>query len=147
MYLETKYLGKMDIAADKIILFESGIPGFLEEKEFVLLDIPGQEIMQMLQSLHTPDVAFFITNPHHFYTDYTFTLDNSIVEALHIEKKEEIAILSIMTVREPIQASTINLKAPIIINNRTKLGKQLILNDGPYSMKATIALPEQEGSD
>lgn len=147
MLLETKYLGKMDIEENKIILFEAGIPGFLEEKEFVLLDIPGQEIMQMLQSLHTPDIAFFITNPHNFYADYTFTLDESIVEALHIENKEEIAILSIMTVREPLQASTINLKAPIIINNRTKLGKQLILNGDQYDMKATITLSEQEGSD
>lgn len=147
MLLETKYLGEMEIAEEKIVYFESGIPGFSDEKEFVLLDIPDQDVLQMLQSLHTPNLAFFITNPHHFYADYRFALEESVIKALQIKAERDLAILSIMTVKEPLQQSTINLQAPIIINYRTMLGKQIILKDEQYSMKASIVFSQHEGGE
>lgn len=33
MIIHTKYHGQMNIKEEQIILFESGIPGFLEEKQ------------------------------------------------------------------------------------------------------------------
>lgn len=145
MLIETKYFGKMEIEGDKVISFESGIPGFLHEKQFVLLDIPGNDLLQILQSLNGPDLAFFITNPHHFYRNYAFSLEDNVIEALQISSENDVAVLSIMTVKEPFQTSTINLQAPIIINNRTKLGKQIILKEEQFSMHASISLPHEEG--
>lgn len=143
MLIETKYLGEMNINEEKIIFFETGIPGFLDEKEFIILDIPDNDVLQLLQSLRTPNLAFFITNPHQFDEAYHFTLTDSVLETLQITSEKEIVILSIMTINEPFQASTINLQAPIIINSRRRLGKQVILNDDRYSMKAAIAFSNQ----
>lgn len=140
MKIETKYLGEMEIDESKIIHFESGLPGFLDEKSFVVLDIPGNNVLQILQSVTTPELAFIVTNPHYFYEDYEFKLEDSIVELLGIKKKEEIVVMSILTVRDPFPTSTINLKAPLIINWANKRGKQVVLNDEKYSMKASISL-------
>lgn len=140
MKIETKYLGEMEIDESKIIHFESGLPGFLDEKSFVVLDIPGNDVLQILQSVTTPELAFIVTNPHYFYEDYEFKLEDSIVELLGIKKKEEIVVMSILTVRDPFPTSTINLKAPLIINWANKRGKQVVLNDEKYSMKASISL-------
>ena len=140
MKIETKYLGEMEIDESKIIHFESGLPGFLDEKSFVVLDIPGNDVLQILQSVTTPELAFIVTNPHYFYEDYEFKLEDSIVELLGIKKKEEIVVMSILTVRDPFPTSTINLKAPLIINWANKRGKQIVLNDEKYSMKASISL-------
>lgn len=144
MLVETKYLGEMEIDEEKIIQFASGLPGFQDETKFVVLDIPGNELLQILQSIETPDLAFFVTSPHYFYKDYTFKLDEHIVEALKITNQKEVVILSIMTIKEPFSSSTINLQAPIIINSAAKSGKQFILNDEKYTMQAGISLPTRE---
>jgi|SRR5690625_80037 len=148
MLIETKYFGEMEIDEEKVIHFDSGIPGFLDEKEFIILDIPGNEVIQIMQSFHTPSLAFFIANPHQFHQEYHFTLPDNVMEALNIATEEEIVILSIMTINEPFEKSTINLQAPIVINYRTKLGKQIILNDERYAMKtAIISQNQQEKGD
>jgi|SRR5690625_279456 len=144
MQIDTKYLGKMEIDKDKIIHFETGIPGFLDEKDFIVLDIPDNNILQLLQSLHTPSLAFFITNPHQFDPLYNFNLSQNVIDVLRIKEKEEVVIFVIMTIRDPFRESTINFKAPIVINHRTKLGKQIILNDEQYEMRAKISSFEEK---
>lgn len=144
MQIKTKYLGEMEIDEEKVIHFETGIPGFLNENKFIILDIPGNDVLQLLQSLHTPNLAFFITNPHQFDPAYHFKLSDNVLETLKITSKEEVVILSIMTINEPFQKSTINLQAPIVINYRTKLGKQIILNDEKHSMKTAITFSSEE---
>lgn len=147
MQIETKYLGKMEIDKDKIIHFESGIPGFLDEKDFIVLDIPGNELLQILQSLHTPSLAFFITNPHQFNQAYHFSITDNVIDTLQIKAETEVVILNIMTIREPFNQSTINFKAPIVINHRTNLGKQIILNEQQYEMRVEISSFEEKRGD
>jgi|SRR5690625_1312548 len=141
MIIETKYLGKMEIDKANIIFFESGLPGFKDENKFVILDIPENEVMQILQSVNTPHLAFIVTNPHYFYKEYEFELDEPIVESLQITDKNQIVILTIMTIHDPFHTSTINLQAPLIINSKTKRAKQYILPNEAYDVKATISLP------
>lgn len=147
MRIDTKYLGEMDIDEEKAIHFETGLPGFLEEKEFIILDIPGNDLLQLLQSLHTPNLAFFIANPHQFDQTYHFKLSDSTLESLNITTEEEVVILSILTVNDPFEKSTINLQAPIVINSKTKQGKQIILNDDKYDMKTPIAFSKKKRGD
>lgn len=144
MQIDTKYLGKMEIDEEKIIHFETGIPGFLDEKDFIVLDIPDNDVLQLLQSLHTPSLAFFITNPHQFDPSYNFNLSENVIEMLRIKEKEEVVIFAIMTIRDPFKQSTINFKAPIVVNHRKKLGKQIILNDQQYEMRAAISSFEEK---
>src|SRR5699024_10408089 len=130
----------------KVIHFPTGLPGFQDESSFVLLDIPNNEVLQILQSVQTPELAFIVANPHDFYKDYAFKLDEPTLDALQIKEGKEIVILSIMTIQEPFSESTINLKAPIIIHANKRLGKQCILNDDKYDLKANIVLPMNEES-
>lgn len=138
MKIQSKYLDELTIDQSKIIQFHSGIPGFLEETEFILLDLPGNTIFQTLQSINTSELAFIVTSPYDFYPDYEFKLNSQLLEKLEIKKKEEIVVLTIVTLVSPFKSSTINLKAPIIINSIRKLGKQHILNDENYPTKALI---------
>lgn len=131
------------IERDKIIIFETGLPGFKTEREFVLLHLPGtsDEIFQTLQSINTPSLAFVVANPYYFYKDYEFRLDDSIIDHLCIKQAKDVLVLTIMTLKSPFEKSTINLKAPLIINSTLKRGKQLILNEGDYPTKASLVPP------
>lgn len=141
--IDTKYLGKIDIEENQVIQFSSGLPGFVEEKKFALLEIPGNPLFQTLQSLTSPDLAFIVTNPYHFYVDYEFRLDEQILETLNIQSEQDVVVLSIVTLKSPFKTSTLNLKAPIIIHSARKHGKQYILNKEDYSTKAPIVSPNK----
>jgi len=138
MKIHTKYFGEMEIDPSKQIQFPKGLPGFNEEKEFVLLDMPSAPLFQVLQSVKTDYVAFITANPHALYPKYSFRLDHNTMEQLAIQSQEEVVALSIITLKDPFEQSTMNLKAPIIINSRAKLGKQFILNTDDYSSTASI---------
>lgn len=139
MNIQTKYLGSLEIEESKVIEFPTGLPGFADETEFVLLDLPDNPIFQILQSMKSAHIAFIVTNPYQIYQDYTFQLDESILEGLQIKNEIEVAVLSIVTLKEPFNTSTLNLKAPIIINTNLKQGKQNILTVEDYPSKASIA--------
>ena len=46
---------------------------------------------------------------------------------LQIEGEEDIVVMNTVTINSNLQKVTINLKAPIIINIKIKLGEQIIL--------------------
>lgn len=144
MHIETKYVGKIEIDEQKVIHFETGLPGFKEENKFVLIDLPGNDVLQILQSVQTRELAFIVTAPHLFYKDYEFKLDEHIIESLKIKDERDVVVLSIMTIQDPFHSSTINLQAPLIINERNKLAKQYILSSDKYPVKAKISLPTSE---
>lgn len=143
MKIETKYLGPVEIDEEKVLTFSSGLPGFTDEKKFALLNFPDSDTFQILQSMKTSNLAFIVTNPYQFYNDYEFKLDKQIRENLQIKQAENVLVLAIVTLKETIYESTMNLKAPLIINRELKYGKQYILNDQTYSMKTLLA-PEEE---
>lgn len=139
MKINTKYLGEVAIEQEKIIRFEAGLPGFEEEVDFVLLDLEENGAFQILQSVKNSNLAFLVTNPHLYYPEYEFNLEQPVIDALKIEATQNIAILSVLTLRDPFIESTINLQAPIIINNNNKYAKQYILNNEQFNMRARIA--------
>lgn len=142
MKINTKYVGEVHIDETKIIHFESGLPGFKEETHFTLLDLPGElsSTFQTLQSIKTENLAFIVTSPYHFYQDYEFRLDEQLVEHLAIKSEKDVAVITIVTLKSPFEKSTVNLKAPVIINFNKKCGKQYILNNEKY--KAQTPLPK-----
>ncbi|MFB1098029.1 flagellar assembly protein FliW [Terribacillus sp. JSM ZJ617] len=129
MNIETKYFGSMSVDENKVIHFEKGLPGFQDEKMFVLIDFPDNPVFQILQSTETAHVAFVVASPYHFRKEYTFDLGNQTKDELAITTPDQVKVLSILTLRKPFEKSTINLLAPIIINVDALKGQQIILTD------------------
>src|SRR5699024_6850079 len=138
--VQTKYAGDVTVDQDKIITFPSGLPGFKHETKFILLPLPSipADVFQTLQSVNTPHLAFVVANPYHFYQDYEFRLNEPTLKHLRISHEKDVLVLAIVTLKSPFEKSTLNLKAPLIINLTLKLGKQLILTDEDYPMKAPL---------
>jgi flagellar assembly factor FliW len=135
MNIQTKYFNEITIEEKNIIHFEHGIPGFLEEKQFVLLPLTEDNVYYVLQSVQTSELAFVVTNPFLFFKDYDFNLDDATVEQLEIKDATDVAVYSILTLQDPFEKTTANLQAPIIINTKNNHAKQVILNDEKYTTK------------
>ncbi|KON86289.1 flagellar assembly protein FliW [Sporosarcina globispora] len=144
MIIQTKFHGEQEINRNDIIYFASGIPGFLEEKEFYLLHLEETDLF-VLQSVKTPEIAFIVTDPFALYPQYEFDLPEETIEKLEIQLDKDVATFAILTVREPFQETTANLQAPLVINQTKKLGKQVILNHTPYQTKHKIISLQEQG--
>ncbi|MFB1049911.1 flagellar assembly protein FliW [Paraliobacillus sp. JSM ZJ581] len=144
MNIQTKYHGEITIDNDNLLTFPQGIPGFNNEKEFVLLELQYNSVFQVLQSTITPTLGFIVVNPYHIYHTYAFDLDDHTIEALEINSADQVKVASIVSLKEPFEKSTINLQAPIIINQVNKLAKQYITNEKSHLIKAPIQPSELE---
>lgn len=138
MPIKTKYHSEIEIIKEDILHFEKGIPGFSEEKEFIILPLSEEQAFSVLQSVSTEYLAFLIVSPFHFFPEYDFQLEDSVVEELGLKSEKEVQVYSILTVEDPFDKTTANLQAPVIINENNHKAKQVILNDGDYKTKHLI---------
>lgn len=129
MIIETKFLGEVEINEQDILTFEAGLPGFSEQTKYVLLPLDADLPLTVLQSTEEAELGFILALPFAFKKDYSFDLSDVDKNDLKIESEENVIVYSIVTLNESFANSTINLLAPIIINIKQKLGKQIILQD------------------
>lgn len=145
MNIQTSYFGEIEIDITDILKFQFGLPGFENEKEFILLPLEENSIFQVLQSVHTSALAFIITNPYNIATNYSFDLEEGTIHALEIKDEKEVAVFAIVSLKETIAQSTVNLKAPIVLNTANKKAKQVILNNENYAIRHLISSESKEG--
>lgn len=129
MNIETKFLGQLTIIETEIIHFPNGLPGFEENKEFVILQLEKDSPFAILQSIKQQEIGFVIALPFIFKDDYVFDLTEEDKEELQIKSSEDLIIYSIVTLKEPFNSSTLNLQAPLLINHKQKIAKQPVLQD------------------
>ena len=152
MIVQTRFFGKVDISDDKIIVFERGLMGFEECKNFTLLyDIEKEErpVITWLQSLDEPSLALPVINPLVVKPDYNPTVEDELLRHLGELNDENVVLLLTLTVPDDIKNMTANLKAPLIINSDTKKGVQIIVENSDYKVKYNIydVLKGKKGAD
>lgn len=134
MIIETEVLGEVNYTDDDVITFNEGLYGFGGMKKFVLILNPVDDLpFHFLQSIDDDRLSFIVTSPFFFIEDYDFDLSDQMIEKMDVSSIEDIEILTIAVIPKEIEETTINLKAPIIINKKNRIAKQFILNeDYPY---------------
>ncbi|MCM3714660.1 flagellar assembly protein FliW [Alkalihalobacillus oceani] len=138
MKIETKYQGIVEVAEDRFITFEKGLPAFEEETSFVLLPFEENTPFYVLQSTKSANVAFIVVNPFDYVAQYEVKLTDSTIEQLEIVKQEDVAIFVMLTIREPFAETTANLQGPVVINAAKQKGKQILMNETNYQTKHAI---------
>jgi flagellar assembly factor FliW len=137
MRVETKPYGLIDVDERQQILFPFGILGFEQLKKYVLLDAQ-QQPFYWLQSLDVVDVAFVLINPRIFRPDYQLRVDEEELKEIDIQSPEDTLDFTIVTIPENASKMTANLQGPIIINRRTRVGRQSISLDPGCKVRHSI---------
>jgi flagellar assembly factor FliW len=141
MKIATKHFGEVDIKEDKILIFEKGLFGFEDYKKYIILYEGNEEQMNVfcwLQSIEEESVALPLVNPMLFFKDYSPEVVDKEVEELGEIEDKSLEVYSVIVIPEEIEKMTINLKAPIIINNKTKKCAQLIAQGDTYKVKHNL---------
>ncbi len=137
MYNETRKIKTRDfdeitVIDNDVINFTSGMYGFEQYKEYVILkDSPEDDVM-FLQSLSDTDLSFVLIDPYSIMQGYNPYLNEEDLIELKVKNEADLKYLVIAIIKENIRESVVNLKSPIAINPGTREAKQVILqNDYP----------------
>ncbi|MER1984458.1 MAG: flagellar assembly protein FliW [Solibacillus sp.] len=143
MLVETKLLGEVEIEESDIITFEQGLLGLKQLKQYTILPIEKDLPFLLLQSLEDQDVSFVLAYPFAFKADYSYEISEEDREQLHITAEHDVVTYAIVTLNDSWANSTMNLLAPIVLNVKEKLGKQIVLpNSEGYSLRHPLTAPE-----
>lgn len=138
MKIETSRFGTVELMEDDIIEFSEGLLGFGNIRKFVLLDDPDDEIFAWLQSCENADIAFPVLEPELFTDNYRINLSKNDLASLSLASMEGTRAFTIITIPEDATQMTANLKAPIVINVKKKLARQIVLQDNTLAIKEPI---------
>ncbi|GAA0091804.1 flagellar assembly protein FliW [Paraclostridium bifermentans] len=120
------------------IVFEKGLPGFENHKNFEISEIEENQKFKVVNSLDDKSVGFIAVSPFDIKKDYEIKLDADTINLLKIDKPEDVLLLNIVTLGKKLENSTVNLKAPLVMSVKNKLGAQLILQDDKYNIKEPL---------
>ncbi|MGK9367364.1 flagellar assembly protein FliW [Melioribacter sp. Ez-97] len=119
MKLKTKQFGEIEFSDDLILNFKEGLVGFETLRKFILIK-PEDTLFYWLNSVENPDIAFPL-----------FGLRLIDEEYPQVENHEAFGIVILNP--DPLKI-TVNMKAPVYVNQDDKTGYQKILDDEKYSL-------------
>ena len=120
------------------IEFKNGIPGFENYKKFIVNDIENNKDFKSIVSVDDEYVGFIAVSPFTIINDYEFDINDEVINLLEIEKAEDVMVLGLVRLGETVKESTVNLKAPIIINVKNNKGMQYIIQNDKYLTREPI---------
>ena len=141
MKVKTSNFGEIELNEDTFITFPTGILGFPNYKKYAIIDVDENSPLKWLQSVEEPAISFVITDPSLFYQGYSVDAWKNDLADIEIEEAEDAIVLIIVTVPTDPALMTGNLKGPILINAKTRLAKQLIIDNPEYDIKYRL-LPD-----
>lgn len=138
MVIETRIFGEVTIDDDKLINFAGGIIGFPELQNFALIhDSENSEGgVRWLQSIEEPSFAMPVIDPLSVKQDYNPMVDDDMLKRIGDFAAEDILVLTTITVPKELKNMSVNLKAPFVINTKTKKACQIIVED--YDVKYPV---------
>lgn len=123
MKLNTAQFGEIEFTEDKIIIFSSGLFGFENLKKYLLIKI-DDEIFYWLNSIDEPELVFPLAGIR-------------LVDEKYPEE-ENYEAFGIVNLNSDPAKITINLKAPVYINQDSKIGFQKILDKEKYPVNFNL---------
>lgn len=143
MKINTKHFGEIEVEDQKVIDFAGGIPGFPNSKKYVMLSKKDNgQLFCWLQSVEEADTAFAVTVPYVFYPDYTPNVPDEDLAKIGVDGEEamkDLSVFSIMVIPDNAKDATINLKAPVVINQATNKGGQFIVSNAEYDVRHKLS--------
>jgi flagellar assembly factor FliW len=122
--------GTLDIDEDSVLTFPSGLLGFPQSRRYVILDHDTEAPFKWLQSLDEPALAFVIIDPDLLLADYHIQVPDDALAEVQGSEESDLATAVILTIpSDDPGRMTANLRGPLLMNQRTKLCKQLVLSD------------------
>jgi flagellar assembly factor FliW len=133
--IKTVRFGELEVGSDEIISLPEGILGFPQLKQYCLVDPGDDTLILWLQALEDSQIAFPVLEPKIFKRDYIVKLSAQELKQLKLDNINQSIVFTILTIPKDVTQMTSNLKAPIVINLKDQIGRQVVLQENEYTLK------------
>jgi flagellar assembly factor FliW len=123
---------------DTIIHFDEGLIGFSECKDFQLMENDSIKPFHLLQSPELKEVGFLVLEPSIIMPDYYSRIPAREWESIGLTLNDPHLAFVICVIGPTPEESTGNFQAPLIVNYRKMIGRQLILTDAALSVRQPL---------
>lgn len=127
MQVQTTRFGTVEMRAEDVLLFPNGLLGMEDCRHWVLLADAQNDALGWLQSLTRAEVALAVVSPRRYVPDYQLRVSRGELVPLALEDLKQAQILAIVGKNE--SGITLNLRAPVVINEERRIGRQVISNN------------------
>lgn len=138
MMVETTRFGSLSVDENDIITFPEGMLGFSKVNQYVLVERSDDSLFLWLQAIKKPSVAFPLLEPQILDRNYRVELTEEDRKLLELSTVKTAKIFSIITIPTDPTKMTSNMKAPVVINLKNRLAKQVILHNQDYAIRKPI---------
>ncbi len=127
MNISTTRFGSLTLEEADVLTFVDGLIGMEDCRRWVLLADAKNSALAWLQSLERPEVALGVVSPRRFVPKYQVRVSRREIQPLGLQDPHEAQILAIVS--HGSDGLSLNLKAPLVIHLRERLGRQIVARD------------------
>ncbi|MGH9088508.1 MAG: flagellar assembly protein FliW [Acidimicrobiales bacterium] len=121
-----------------VLHFARPLIGFEQSARYGLRSLGAQyEPYAALVSLDEPDVRFVVVPPGAVFSDYVIEIPSADRRLLGLEHADDVAVLAIVR-RHGVPSPMANLMGPLVINRRTQVAAQVVLQDSDYGVMVPV---------
>ncbi|MGH7183390.1 MAG: flagellar assembly protein FliW [Nitrospiraceae bacterium] len=130
MIVASTRFGNLNVSAESLLTFPSGLLGFPEWTRYVILDHDTDAPFKWLHCVEEASLAFVVIDPTLFNENYQVTISPEARGEVEGSETDELGLAVILTIpSDDPSAVTANLRGPLLMNPRTRLCKQLVLSE------------------
>ena len=144
-YRSTRF-GRFEINDGAALRFPDGVAGLAHLEWFAILKRRADSVFLWLQSLDDPDVALPIVLPWAFHWDYEIELPDADLRSLGVSSADQLSIYCLVDVGDEMRSATVDLAAPLVINDETHVARQL-RHAGRRLLEPRSAVRGRDGRD
>lgn len=137
IHIESPRFGPLEISEDRVLCFPSGLPGFPACRRFVLMDHDRETPLRWLHCIDRAEIAFLVVEPHEILASYDVEVPQDVLSLLgwRAESHDSSDVLLLLILNAGESSLAANLRAPIVVNTRTRQAHQLILENPALSFR------------
>ena len=136
--LNTERFGEISYNLEDILFFPRGIPAFEDKHEWILAG-RDENAIKWLQSIDDESLALPVTSPDEVRSDYNARIPEDELKLLDTKDPSDLALLIVVSIPESAPWNmTANLRAPILINIKTRKAVQVIALNEEYPVRYVV---------
>lgn len=85
------------------------------------------DLFSTMRDSNNENISFIVVNPYSL-REYSFDLPTDIKVVLEIDENSNFSVYNIVVIQKPLEDSTVNFLAPIVVNNDNNKIAQAVLN-------------------
>jgi len=129
--------------------FPDGIPGLPGATSFVLESMSeasaDDAVFELLRSTDN-SVSLIVTQPWTLFPDYAPDLADEDLAEIGIERPEDVTIFCSVTLDQAEGCVYVNLLGPFVVNVTARVGRQFVLADTQWPLRARVDISQGAGT-